>query len=321
MKISVAIPTYNSAAFITDTLASVFAQTRPADEILILDDGSKDDTVAALKMFGDKITVLQQPNRGVAGARNELCRRASGDLIAFLDHDDSWHPNYLEIQGRRAEEHPDAAAYFAWHENFYGVEAHKWSAGVVEGEAQVQVIPPIQFVDRYNNSTGTFYSMSFCCLPKSLLAKLPGPPFNEEVTGVDDCYLGNLLPLYGPVIFTPAKLVAYRITAQAQSANHLRNFQNVVKVFELLQEQYERAGDLALLQAFHRAFAGKRRRYGKTLMDAGRQGEARAQFRRAMAQSSCARAMAKSASLLCLSYLPGLLQPRWPSSTRTATRH
>jgi hypothetical protein len=220
------------------------------------------------------------------------------------------------VQSRRAAEHPQATAFFTWHVNFYGFGGHQWSAGPAESELECQVIAPASFLERYNSSTGTFYSMSFCCIPRWLLAQLPGPPFWEAVSGVDDCYLGNLLPLRGAVVFTPAQLVAYRVTAQAQSTNHLKNFHKVVQVFESLETLYRDAGNAALWRAFQLAFAGKRRRYGKTLMGAGRRAEARHQFRRAVTQSPNPLSMAKSASLLFLSLLPAPMQPRWPAGSR-----
>jgi glycosyltransferase involved in cell wall biosynthesis len=316
MKISVVIPTYNSAKFIAATIESVFRQTVPPDEILILDDGSKDDTVSILNSYGPRVTIFQQANRGVAAARNELCKRASGDLIAFLDHDDIWHPSYLEVQSRQSAKHLTATAFFTLHVNFYGYGGHEWRDDAVGGNAEPQVIAPASFVGRYNNSTGTFYSMSFCCIPKRLLALLGDAPFCETVSGVDDCYICNLLPLHGPVVFTPVPLVAYRVTPQAQSSNQLKNFQMVVQVFESLERLYRDAADTRLLRAFNLAFAGKKRRYGKTLMGAGRISEARNQFFGSMNRSSNPASMAKSVSLFCVSYMPSLLQPRWPSGSR-----
>jgi glycosyltransferase involved in cell wall biosynthesis len=262
------------------------------------------------------VTVFQQANRGVAAARNELCQRVSGDLIAFLDHDDIWHPSYLEIQSRQAQKYPTATAFFTLHVNFYGYGGHEWNDDAIGEDAEPEVIAPANFIGRYNNSLGTFYSMSFCCIPKWVLALLGEAPFCETVSGVDDCYICNLFPLHGPVVFTAAPLVAYRVTPQAQSSNQLKNFQMVVQAFESLERYYRDAADAKLLRAFNLAFAGKKRRYGKTLMGAGRISEARKQFLGSMNRSPNPASMAKSVSLFCLSYMPSLLQPRWPSGSR-----
>ena len=318
MKISVVIPTYNSARVIRLTLDSVLRQTVAPHEILVLDDGSKDETVSILNSYGSKVSVIQQPNRGVAAARNELSRRATGELVAFLDHDDLWHPRYLEVQSGQFARHPQAAAFFTRHDNFDGYGDYAWNDEGWDRRGETEVIDPVSFVERYNSSTGTFYSMSFCCIPKSVLARLGESPFCEAVSGVDDCYLCNLLPLQGAVVYTPAQLVAYRVTGSAQSVNQLKNFKLVVDVFELLENRYQAAGSAQLGRAFKLAFAGKRRRFGKTLMGAGRVTEARRQFFRAMRQACQPASMAKSFFLLCLSFMPKPLQPRWPASQRAS---
>lgn len=319
MKISVVIPTYNSSAVIRKTLESVFRQTLPPDEILVLDDGSKDDTLSILNSYRSKVTVFQQANRGVAAARNELCRLANGDFIAFLDHDDLWHPCYLEIQSRQYIEHPAAAAFFTRHDNFFGLGDYDWQNESLDFTGASEVITPVRFVERYNSSTGTFYSMSFCCIPKSVLAKLGDKPFCEQVSGVDDCFLGNQLPLLGAVVFKPVPLVAYRVTQQAQSVNQLKNFKLVVEVFQLLEGRYQKSGDKRLMSAFKTAFAGKRRRYGKTLMGAGRVAEARSQFLNALALKGGFASAGKSFYLWCSSFMPKVLQPRWPSVNRVSS--
>ena len=318
MKISVVIPTYNSAAVIRMTLDSVLRQTVKPHEILVLDDGSTDDTVAILNSYAPTVSVLRRSNRGVAAARNELSRLATGDLVAFLDHDDLWHPRYLEVQSRQFSRHPQAAAFFTQHENINGYGDHQWSDPGSDVGEEPEVIDPVHFVERYNRSTGTFYSMSFCCVPKAVLTRLGEAPFCEAVSGVDDCYLCNLLPLQGDVVYTPARLVAYRLTGQAQSVNQLRNFKLVVDVFQMLEPRYQESGNPALLNAFKAAFAGKRRRYGKTLMGAGKVAEARAQFWRAARAAKSPASVAKSFGLYFIARMPAALQPIWPSSRRAS---
>src|SRR5215831_13620895 len=117
MKISVAIPTYNSARFIQATLNSVLTQSIAPGEILIVDDGSTDETIAILSSYGSSVRVIRQSNQGVAAARNVLASNVAGDLVAFLDHDDLWHPRYLEAQCNSFQQYPEAVAYFAGHVN------------------------------------------------------------------------------------------------------------------------------------------------------------------------------------------------------------
>ncbi|HOM77565.1 MAG TPA: glycosyltransferase family A protein, partial [Anaerohalosphaeraceae bacterium] len=89
-SISVVIPAYNCQAYIRRAIDSVLGQSRPADEIIVVDDGSTDGTAEAVRTYGAKVILIQQENAGVSAARNAGIRAASGDWIAFLDADDEW---------------------------------------------------------------------------------------------------------------------------------------------------------------------------------------------------------------------------------------
>jgi glycosyltransferase involved in cell wall biosynthesis len=100
MRISVVIPTFNRAAVVGQAIASVLAQSRPADEIIVVDDGSTDGTGAVLSSFGERIRVVAQRNGGVSAARNAGIGMATGDWLTFLDSDDGWLPNRLAVLAR-----------------------------------------------------------------------------------------------------------------------------------------------------------------------------------------------------------------------------
>jgi glycosyltransferase involved in cell wall biosynthesis len=311
MNISVVIPAYNSVATIKAALDSVLAQMVAPDEILVLDDGSSDGTLEILETYRPHIMILQQKNHGVAHARNVLCAHAKGDLIAFLDHDDLWHPDYLKTQKRIFTEHPTAVAFFTEHATLYGNgSSQPWDAAPVNA-AKTEVIPPVEFIRRYHQAIGTFMSMSFCCIPKAALEKLGRRPFCEEVSGVDDCHLFHQLPLRGSVVYHPARLAAYRITKTGQSADRLKSLRLSVRALELLWPQYRQLKDASLRSIFSWAFAMRRREYGKVLMCAGKKGEARRQFLLAMGNCWRPVSMAKSVRLLFFSCLPKSFQPRW----------
>lgn len=92
------IPTFDRAGLVSRAIDSVLAQTWPASEILVVDDGSTDDTAAVVARYGDRLRYLWQPNAGVSAARNAGVRAARHELIAFLDSDDVWLPEKLEQQ-------------------------------------------------------------------------------------------------------------------------------------------------------------------------------------------------------------------------------
>lgn len=98
IRVSVVIPAYNSGKYLARTIDSVLAQTRSADEIIVVDDGSTDDTESVAKSYVNKIRYIHQENAGPSAARNTGIRAAKYDWIAFLDSDDQWLPEKLELQ-------------------------------------------------------------------------------------------------------------------------------------------------------------------------------------------------------------------------------
>lgn len=317
MKISVLIPAFNSARTIGITLDCVLKQTVTPDEILVLDDGSTDETSSIAASYGPRVTVLRQENQGAAKARNALVARATGDLVAFVDADDIWHPKYLEVQKSLFLRHPDAAAFFSGHTDFSGYGRYDWGNAQSAGTpVDPQILNPLTFLAQYNEGTGRFGSMSFLCLPRRAFAELGSEPF--RLNGVEDSYLCTSLPLLGrSIIVTSVPLVAYRVHGESLSSDHSRTFGDWVRVFELLDDAYRRKADARLRRAFRLAHASKRRQYAKLLMGRSRVGQARRQLVQSLGNSVNPRSMAKSLALLSLTFLPAPCQPVWPVSYRS----
>jgi glycosyltransferase involved in cell wall biosynthesis len=314
MTVSVAIPAYNCEATIRQTLDSVLRQTVPAEEILVLNDGSTDGTSSILDSYGADISVIWQPNGGVASALNSLCQRAQGDLVAVLGSDDIWHPRYLELQRMVFRDYPHAVAFFTGHANFSGDGDYKWDSDPFEHSARVEIIAPLQFLRRYNAAPGPFMCMSHCCIPKRVLTALGSEPFKLRMA--EDLYFFNLVAPSGPIAFVSKPMAAYRIRHGSLSSNRVRLNESEVQAFELLEKHYAAMSDRRLVQAFRWAFTSKRRLFAKTLMGVGNSSEARRQLRRSLSRSSGILCFAKSAVLLCLTFLPRSLQPQWPSGHR-----
>jgi glycosyltransferase involved in cell wall biosynthesis len=313
LKVSVVIPTYNSERTIRPAIDSVLAQTIAPYEVIVLDDGSTDGTVSILQSYGSRITLLRQENSGVASARNTMCEKAQGDLIAFLDHDDVWHARYLEIQHENAMRYPEAVAYFTGHINFYGYKTFEWPS-LQQDDPPAELIAPAAFLARYCARPSPFASVSYLCVPKDVLRRIRDEPFH--VDGADDSYLCTLFPLLGSVIYTPAPLVAYRFTEDAQSSDSLKMDRLRTEVLELLEPKFKTKGSADLYALFAMAFASKRRQYAKRLLGVGRKVEARSQLRASFTHSRSLASAAKSAGLLAASYMPNRLHPAWPGAHR-----
>src|SRR6266478_2733302 len=112
-RVSVIIPIYNGAATIEHALRSVFEQTFTDFEIVVVDDGSTDDTPSLLAKFEDRITIVRQRNKGLPGARNAGVAASRGELLALIDHDDQWLPRKLELTVAAILDNPGAALVYS----------------------------------------------------------------------------------------------------------------------------------------------------------------------------------------------------------------
>lgn len=106
-RVSIIIPTYNRAHMIVECLDSVLTQTYKDFEVIVVDDGSTDDTKKFINPYLDRIQYIKQENQGNAAARNTGIKEAKGEIIAFNDSDDLWLHDKLEKQVRYLDEHPD----------------------------------------------------------------------------------------------------------------------------------------------------------------------------------------------------------------------
>jgi GT2 family glycosyltransferase len=104
---SVVIPTYQSAAYVLEAVSSALEQTSPPHEVIVVDDGSTDDPLAALQPVRDRITILQKSNGGLSSAMNAGLARATGEFVTFLDADDVFYPERLEALAQLSARRPD----------------------------------------------------------------------------------------------------------------------------------------------------------------------------------------------------------------------
>jgi len=120
VDVSVIIPTYNRAAFLIDTLNSVFSQTVSVKEVIVIDDGSTDNTAEIVGRYGNRVRYVFQKNQGVSAARNLGINIAISKYIAFLDSDDQWLPEKIEQQYSTLEKNSELVAHvsnISWYRN------------------------------------------------------------------------------------------------------------------------------------------------------------------------------------------------------------
>jgi len=106
-KVSIIIPTYNQSQYLEEAMESVLNQTYQNIEIIIVDDGSTDNTSEVVKSFDNKIIYIPQKNKGASSARNAGIKKAQGQYVAFLDSDDMWIKNKLEKQIKFIQNNPE----------------------------------------------------------------------------------------------------------------------------------------------------------------------------------------------------------------------
>ncbi len=170
MKVSVIIPTYNTGRYLAEAIDSVLNQTLKAHEIIVVDDGSTDNTKEIIKSYGNKIIGLgHQRNAGIAATVNTGLTDFTGDVFCWLSADDTWEPDKLEVQNSIAIGYPDSIIYSAY-----------------KCFSKTKVYPTLQ--GRDVNETGTrkhcFMNFSTAWIPKTAIEKVG--LFNEEFRFYED---------------------------------------------------------------------------------------------------------------------------------------
>jgi glycosyltransferase involved in cell wall biosynthesis len=199
-RVSVIIPTYNSAKYIAEALDSVFAQTYTNYEVIVADDGSTDNTVEVLQPYLDRITLLQLQHKGICATRNEAIRQSHGEFIALLDSDDIWEPTKLELQVAYLDQHPEFALVYAYSTNFTN-----------EDEGSVALIKKLDFEghifkDLFIKSS---FANSTIVMRRSVFDEMGG--YDESLVAMEDYELNLRIAREYPIGRVPESLLRRRI--------------------------------------------------------------------------------------------------------------
>ncbi len=120
--ISVVIPVFNGAGYIAQAIESVLGQSLPPDEVIVVDDGSSDSTAAAVQRYQPRVHYRWQAQQGPGAARNRGIRESKGELLAFLDADDVWLPEKLQLQKAALDQDPGLDLVFSQMSQFRSPE-------------------------------------------------------------------------------------------------------------------------------------------------------------------------------------------------------
>ena len=219
-NISVVIPLYNKEKAILKTLETVFAQSYADFEVIVVDDGSTDNSLKVVQdyirrvnseeLIVNSIRVIHKENGGVSSARNRGIKEAKGDFIALLDGDDLWDSTFLEEQIRLMNDFPKAGMWGVNTAFIKGGGLYKWQQGMGDGYRG--------YVENY---FGTKHNDLFCSSSVVIRKEVFGHVgyFDERISASEDLDMWYRIILHYPVVFYDKVLVYYNLDAENRVAH------------------------------------------------------------------------------------------------------
>lgn len=197
-SVSVIIPTFNRKAFLQECIESVLSQTFRDFELIVVDDGSTDDSEKLLQQHKENLRYFKQEQRGPSSARNFGIRKSCGDWICFLDSDDLWLPDKLHVQMRYVLENPDCRICYTeeiWYRNNRRVNPakkhQKYSGWIYQKMLPLCIISPSSVI-----------------IHRSVLDRVGW--FDEELPACEDYDLWLRIALHFPIFLIPQQLIIKR---------------------------------------------------------------------------------------------------------------
>ncbi|MCK1328784.1 MULTISPECIES: glycosyltransferase family A protein [unclassified Bradyrhizobium] len=303
--VSVVVTTFNHEQYIEDALASVFRQSFTDFEVIVVDDGSTDDTPERLAAFGDQITLIRQPNAGVAGSRNTGVSHARGQFVAFLDGDDIWHEEKLGVQVAAALAHPEAGLIAVDGVQFEGDSIlsnslfrdigpiGEWRDGIVTGNCYARLL----------------HSQIICTISQVMVQaavlRAIGPSDSGFLRASDyDLYIR--ISRSHSFALVRRSLVSWRyLPTSASGPNDLRSIKYLPEDIAILKKN-SRDADKNSRKLIRKSVGQKRRKMARRLYDYGRDGH-----RRFATSTLVGFLRSNPDSLWTILYLVGLWSPRF----------
>jgi glycosyltransferase involved in cell wall biosynthesis len=226
-RVSVIIPTYNRATLVSQAINSALSQTRPPDEVLVVDDGSTDNTAEVVTRLAGPIRYLRKTNGGVSSARNVAIAQATGDVLFFLDSDDYWESTWLSLALEIFASRPECGAVCS---NIKFVDDHGVLLRTSEGERLlVDGHIPLPKLFRKSLPMG-----SNLAVRSNVFEKIGG--FDESLTTGEDVDIGIRI-----AAVTQLRVVEAAVAIVLRSAGSLSgriNTGNRLRVFDKFEREH-----------------------------------------------------------------------------------
>ena len=210
---SIIIPTFNRGRILRDALESVFVQGVPEIEVIVVDDGSTDDTKAVVGAYGGRVKYVYQENQGPAAAKNEGIRRARGRYVAFLDSDDVWLPGKLRTELEHFRAFPTADVVISncesWMENT--LLSDSWLREQIRGAGSGPALRPrLSAPTCLYLATGKLFATCCMTLKRRVLHRLGREPFDVSLRSFEDWDFEIRLLRISRVLILPEVLAKVR---------------------------------------------------------------------------------------------------------------
>lgn len=249
--ISVIIPTFNAECYIEDTLRSALQQTYEPIEVIVIDDGSTDGTLANVKIFACRVRILQQANFGVCAARNAAAKEAKGTFLAFLDADDLWERDKLQRQMAIFGQNPEVGVVATWFD-----EIDQYEKKVERGRKK-----PWHFLDRVIDLhrefllRGNFLCVSSCLIRRDAFFEAGGFYTRERILSGDYDLWIRLSERHRFFVVSET-LCHYRVLANSQIHGSLnKEYGAQLKILRMHQHRFSSLGYRKRLSTLYRDWA------------------------------------------------------------------
>lgn len=234
---SVVLCAYNEERFIATAIESVLAQTRTDFELVVVDDGSQDRTAEVVRGFDDpRISLLQQPNRGLAPSLNTGIAAGNNPIVALIDADDLWLPTFLEMTGEALESNPDAGFAYtdAWRLQEATGRFFRRSNSECLGAPACAPSDPNELA--LNLLSGSNWLFGLTAMKRPALEAVGG--FDEQLSSCEDYELWLRFLANGyRAVRAPGRLAIRRDRGESMSKDAVQMYANLHKVFRIAAEE------------------------------------------------------------------------------------